>query len=69
VIDDVADGIRATRARIPADRVHARSFRRAIVVLGALDLEDRLGGTASTTATADVTAGTHADHGAHRMRR
>jgi len=68
VIDNVADGVRATGARIPADRVHARSLRRAVVVPGALDLENRLGGTASTTAAADVTAGTHADHGAHRMR-
>lgn len=67
MIDDVADGVGPARARIPTDRVHARALRRAIIVLGALDLEDRLGGTAGTTAAADVAAGTHAHHSAHRM--
>jgi len=68
VIDNIADSVRATGARVPADRVHARSLRRTVVVPGALDLENRLGGTAGTATAADVTAGTHADHGAHWMR-
>lgn len=65
MIDDVANSVGPTGARIPADGVNTGSFRRTVVVLGTLDLEDRLGGSASTTATADVTAGTHAHHSAY----
>lgn len=69
MIDDIANGVRSTGAGVPADGVDARSFGRAVVVLGALDLEDRLGGAARTAAAADVAARTHAYHGAHRLRR
>lgn len=69
MIDDIANRVRPARARIPADRVHAGSFRGTVVVLGALDLQDRLGGLTSTAAAADIPAGTHAYHGAYRMRR
>lgn len=67
MIDNVAYGVGPARARIAADRIHARSFRRAIIVLGALDLDDRRGSTAGTTTTADVAARAHAHHGAYRM--
>lgn len=69
VIDDIANGTGSARAGIPAHRVDAGSLRRTVVVSGAFDLEDRLGGLAGTAAAADVSAGAHAHHGAYRVRR
>lgn len=37
-------------------------FQRAVVVFGALDLDNRLGSTAGTTTAADVAARAHAHH-------
>lgn len=69
MIDDVADGVGSAGARVSADRVHAGAFWGAVVILGTLDLEDRLGGAAGTAAAADVAARAHAHHGANRARR
>jgi hypothetical protein len=69
VIDDIANSVRSTGAWISANGVDARPFRCTIVVLGAFDLEDRLGSTACAAAAANVTARTHAYHSAYLMRR
>lgn len=69
VIDDIANGVGSARARIPAHRVDAGSLRWTVVVLGTLDLKDRLGSLTGTAAAADVSAGTHANHGTYRIRR
>lgn len=69
MVRDAAIRVRAAGARILADGVHARLLRRAIAVPGALDLQDRLGGSASSAAVAHVATRTHADHRANRRSR
>lgn len=67
MIDDFANGVRSARARISTHRVDAGSLRWTVIVLGAFDLEDRLGSLTSTASAADISAGAHAHHGAYRM--
>lgn len=69
MIDDIANGVGPARARISADGVDAGPLGRTVVVLAALNLDDRRGGAAGAAAAAHVSAGTHADHSADRMRR
>lgn len=69
MIDDTTNSIRPTGARISADGVDARSLGRTVIVLGALDLGDRRGGSTGTATAADISAGAHAHHGANRTRR
>lgn len=68
MVGDAAIRIGTAGARVLAHRVHASLLRRAIVVPGALDLQDRLRGPASSTSAAHVTAWAYADHGANRGR-
>lgn len=67
MIDDIANRVGPARAWVSADRVHAGPLRGTIVILGTLNFEDRFSGSAGTAATADVSARTHAYHGAYRM--
>lgn len=69
MILDPAFGIRSTVARVLANAVDASLLRGAVGIADTLShLGDGRRGLASSATAADVTSGTHADHGAHRDR-
>lgn len=63
MVDDVADGIAATSARVFADSVYASFVRSALAVSGATDLDDGCCGLTSSASAADISWRTDADHG------
>lgn len=67
VVGNDALGVRSASTRILADRVHASLVRRTIAISGAFDIQNWCGSSASSAATADIAARTHADHGSDRV--